>query len=86
MTMPGDCHPTRLTDQLKLPESIKDKIYDNRMFWEPWVEGADTLAKLFINLKKRGYANLPVKTNPTLAVVASYVRTKPKYMMQKKKH
>lgn len=64
--------PERLTDLSQLSISIgvlKDLeqiIYDSRMLWEPWIESASTYDQLKINLKKRGYTNIPMSAQPEL--------------------
>lgn len=66
--------PIRITDgnisNLYLPpgylKEIKQKIYDERMLWEPWVETADTFENFKYLLKKRGYSNLPFVSRPEM--------------------
>ena len=58
--------PTRIKDvtSLGLPRQLmsqlKQSIYDDRMYWEPWIEAADTYADLVQSLRKRGYTNISV--------------------------
>jgi|GEM_PF-4247403 len=58
--------PTRVADveRLGLPrnltEQLKQSIHDDRMYWEPWIEAADSYADLVATLKNRGYSNVPV--------------------------
>ena len=66
-TFPGKEFPaTKINDlsTLNLPEHlekpIEKEIYDNRMLWEPWFEGAESYNDLVDSLKKRGYRNLPL--------------------------
>lgn len=62
----NDCMATRLNDikSLSLPNALEvdmyNKIFENRMLWEPWIESADNYNKLKEQLKKRGYSNVPV--------------------------
>jgi hypothetical protein len=44
--------------------SISKTIYDNRMLWEPWLEGADNFKSLKAALRDRGYTNLPTHSMP----------------------
>ena len=56
--------PTRVADveRLGLPrnltEQLKQSIHDDRMYWEPWIEAADSYADLVATLKNRGYSNV----------------------------
>jgi hypothetical protein len=50
--------------QPDIANSISDIIYQHRIEWEPWLESANTYAELRTNMEKRGYRNLPVKTEP----------------------
>lgn len=64
--------PVRLTDasllSLQLPASwhteISQIIYDNRMQWEPWVESVDSFEDWRASLKKRGFSNIPISSQP----------------------
>lgn len=66
--------PTRITDdnisKLFIPTNylnlLKQKIYESRMLWEPWVETADTFESLKSILIKRGYTNLPLTDSPEI--------------------
>lgn len=56
----------RLTDLsiLNLPPSwqaqVEKEVEDHKMYWEPWVETADTFDDLAESLKKRGYTGIPI--------------------------
>jgi len=64
--------PVRLKDLnvLQLPAGLHGQIariiQEDRMMWEPWVESADTYEALKTSLKRRGYSNLPVSSQPEL--------------------
>ena len=47
-----------------LEREIKRTIYENRMMWEVWIEGAEDFGKLKKSLKNRGYSSLPVHSSP----------------------
>ena len=70
--------PTRLTDlsALKLPaqmaESVEQIIYDNRMYWEPWIESADSYQDLRQALIKRGYRELAFNSRPVYEGTSLY--------------
>jgi hypothetical protein len=62
--------PTRLTDASLmrltpeiLPE-LQNILHDHRMEWEPWVESASNYEDLRKKLERRGYSNLPLKSQP----------------------
>lgn len=63
-------NPTRVTDlkSLQLPpgvfESVDQIVHDNRMYWEPWVEAADSYEDLKVSLHRRGYRDLYVSSKP----------------------
>jgi hypothetical protein len=65
---------TRITDNninnLFIPinyiNSIKQKIYDSRMMWEPWVETYDTFENFKSALQKRGFSNVPIVLSPEI--------------------
>lgn len=62
--------PVRVTDlkSIQLPkavsESVEKIVYDNRMYWEPWIESAENYEKLRQALHKRGYSNLYPSCKP----------------------
>ena len=66
MTTPA----TRLTDMgaLRLtPEvvvELQSIIHEHRMDWEPWIESADNYEELRQKLVRRGYSQLPLKSEP----------------------
>jgi len=53
---------------LQLPvaihESVEQIIQDNRMYWEPWLESADSYEDLKTSLHRRGYRDLYVSSKP----------------------
>ncbi len=57
---------TRLGDirTLQLPAAMErelaDVIYENRMYWEPWIESAASFKDLKSKLSGRGYKELPI--------------------------
>jgi len=61
---------TRVDDinTLGLPSSwasqISKIVYDSRMYWELWIETADSWDALRNILKTRGYTNVPIKGTP----------------------
>jgi hypothetical protein len=65
-----DCPPGRLADlkKLMLPpaleQQIEQKIHEDRMLWEPWLESAESFADLKKSLKDRGYKSLPLCSSP----------------------
>jgi hypothetical protein len=65
-----ECPPTRVTDlnSLKLPKAltatIEKSIYEDRMYWEPWIESADTYTELRNSLHKRKVRNVPLISTP----------------------
>lgn len=73
--------PIRLDDagllSLQLPPTwytqFSQTIYDNRMLWEPWIQSIDTFENFRAALKKRGYKNIPVSSQPEFT--ASTVQT-----------
>jgi hypothetical protein len=62
--------PVRVTDlkSIQLPaavfESVEKILYDNRMYWEPWIESAENYEALRQTLQKRGYSNLYPSCKP----------------------
>jgi hypothetical protein len=58
-----ETHPVRITNlkSINLPDavfnSVEKIVYDNRMYWEPWVESAESYEVLRQNLHKRGYSD-----------------------------
>lgn len=62
----------RLTEEsllsLQLPSSwyteISQIVYNDRMQWEPWIESISDFATWRTSLKKRGYSNIPVSSQP----------------------
>jgi hypothetical protein len=62
--------PIRLVDleSLKLPPtihaSVEKIIYDNRMYWEPWIESAEHYQELRKKLHARGFQGLYPSCKP----------------------
>lgn len=66
MTFPGVEYPaTRIQniEDLNLPNKVEREltraIYENRMLWEPWIEGGADYDSLRKSLHGRGYRNVP---------------------------
>ena len=65
-----ECPPIRLTDlkSLQLPvaisESVERILYENRMYWEPWIESADSYQALRKKLQARGFQGLYPSCKP----------------------
>ncbi len=63
-------HPVRVTDlkSLQLPsgiyEAVDQIVHDNRMYYEPWIEAADSYEDLKVSLTRRGYRDLYVSSKP----------------------
>ena len=57
---------------LQLPSSwykeISQTIYESRMLWEPWIQSVTTFEEFRNSLKKRGYTNIPVSSQPEFIV------------------
>ena len=68
----GSSPPQRLTnvESLHLPYPISQEvekiIYENRMYWEAWIESASSIYELMDNIRKRGYPIYPRKLSPLL--------------------
>jgi hypothetical protein len=62
---------------LGLPPSWEGKIADtieqNKIYWEPWVQTAETFDEIKLNLKARGYSNIPVNGNPMILITPQVV-------------
>lgn len=64
--------PVRLDDagllSLQLPTTwhtqFSQIIYDNRMMWEPWIQSVTSFNDFRAALKKRGYTNIPISSQP----------------------
>lgn len=62
--------PARVTDlkAIQLPDniyaSVEHIIHENRMYWEPWIESADSYEELKKSLIRRGYMDLYVSSKP----------------------
>jgi hypothetical protein len=62
--------PVRVTDlkSLRLPPGmdgpVEQIVHENRMYWEPWIEAADSYQDLRASLQRRGYSNLYVSSKP----------------------
>ena len=71
MTIPGPIYPAaRITDikDLKLPSKAEKElgrtIHENRMLWEPWIQGASNYEELRESLRSQGYKNIPAFHTP----------------------
>ena len=69
---------------------IADTIEQNKIYWEPWVQTAATFDDLRLNLKARGYSNIPVNGQPMILVTPQVIVNinnfpKQKNMVQKGK-
>ena len=53
-----------------LLNSIEDIIFNNRMYWETWIECAENYQELRTNLKLRGYTNIPINNSPAVTDIA----------------
>lgn len=63
--------PTRINpDHLNIPSNLKQQIIqsinDNKMLWEPWLEGAENYTTLKKSLILRGFSNIPTTMMPVL--------------------
>ena len=67
----GDFPHTRLKDvkSLNLPKNLETSlskiIFQERMLWEPWIEGANSFKEFRTSLIKRGFTNVPLYVSPT---------------------
>lgn len=104
MTFPGPSYPaTRIQNikDLKLPDEVERElgrtIHENRMLWEPWIEGIDGYDSLRKSLMGRGYRNVPAFHTPKHAEISNVVTSKKglmspnlqdpvKKMMRRKSH
>ena len=73
---------TRVSDikSLTLPDdlesSITKDVHENRMLWEPWLEGAENYSDLKKSLIKRGYSNIPLCEAPAFVHKVRIVKSK----------
>ena len=62
---------------LSLPPSWEGKIADmieqNKIYWEPWVQTANSFDDLRLNLKARGYSNIPANGYPMILVTPQVI-------------
>src|SRR6516225_6992473 len=62
--------PVRLMDVklLNLPGNMEQEIsrivHENRMYWEPWLESAESFEALKKAVRSRGYRQVPAHGNP----------------------
>jgi hypothetical protein len=74
-------------DALSLPAEIsgelKQKIYDDRIYWEPWIQSADTFADFRAALKVRSYNNIPLSSQPEIYSVTAQSNANTKSLPQK---
>lgn len=65
-----ETNPVRVSDlkSLQLPpdvfDSVNNIIFENRMFWELWIESAANYEDLKKSLHQRGYRDLYVTSKP----------------------
>lgn len=66
--------PTKITEtsrlglQKDLQSNIEKATYENRMYWDLWIESAESYSKLKESLKKRGYYNIPLFSSPMFQI------------------
>ena len=48
---------------------VNQAIYDNRMYWEPWIDTANSYRDLRDKLFSRGFKNLPLSSSPIIPVM-----------------
>lgn len=87
---PANYPATRVTNikQLGLDQKrerdLTNQIYENRMFWEPWLEGAENFKDFRRSLFARGYANVPTSSTAlSFGIAALPPNVKPKSMMRR---
>jgi hypothetical protein len=70
---------------ISLRSEIEQKIYDDRMMWEPWVDSCNNFEEFRAALKIRGYSNIPLSEQPEItATTASAYAINTKNLIQKK--
>ena len=76
----GDQRTGRVSDIKSLGLSpnmlaqVERQVYENRMMWELFVEGAADYISLRNSLYKRGYTGLPASGQPLLASIAGQIQ------------
>lgn len=68
---------------VEVASELKQKIYDDRIYWEPWIESADTFEAYRAALKVRGYTNIPLSSQPEIYSVSSKPSVNTKVLPQK---
>ena len=48
-------------------------IEQNKIYWEPWVQTANSFDDLRLNLKARGYSNIPANGYPMILVTPQVI-------------
>lgn len=77
--------------KLNMPETMTKQIqkivHEERMYWEPFLETAESYSKFIQSLKKQGYITLPPLESPEITAmdspVASTPNQKPSGMLRK---
>ena len=73
--------PVRLQDVslLHLPRhmeaDISRAIHENRMYWEPWLETAESYEALKRSVRARGYTSVPIHGNAVVPAQLTPVQT-----------
>jgi len=71
----GPARASSISD-LSLPKNLEAQIQQSidkdDMFWEPWLETANSFNDLKKSLQNRGYTNLPIHDSPKHASVNFY--------------
>jgi hypothetical protein len=61
---------------LSLPKTLESQIQQSitkdEMYWEPWLETAESFNDLKKSLQSRGYSNLPIHDSPRHTTVNFY--------------
>ena len=68
---------------LEIASELKQIIYDNRIYWEPWIQSADTFDDFRAALKIRGYTNIPLSSQPEIYSTTSSTTVNIKLLPQK---
>lgn len=83
-TFKGPLYPaTRVTDieSLNMPKDLERKvarmIHEERMLWEPWIEGVESYNDLRDSLRGRGYSNIPSFHTPVLLETSTKIGDEP---------
>ena len=68
---------------MDIANQIKQIIYDNRIYWEPWIQSDDTFDDFRAALKIRGYTNIPLSSQPEIYSTTSSTTVNIKLLPQK---